>query len=175
MAVSVTTQPTFVAGRPKILFERRLDAYDVAPDGRFLMYESNPEAAPTQLIVVFNWFEELKRLVAAANYCRNLRSGRVRSENNLEGSFPSGPEAKYGEITVESQRLIYPEPLHDGEAGSVHDGEVLVGERLRDRPSHLKVRSGHRFDLGQPSLQPRPEALGGLSVQSMSQQKPGLD
>lgn len=35
--------------------------YDVAPDGRFLMIQG--EGAPTQVNVVLNWFEELKRLV----------------------------------------------------------------------------------------------------------------
>ena len=42
--------------------------YDVSPDGqRFLMLKPNEagEAAPTQINVVLNWFEELKRLVPA--------------------------------------------------------------------------------------------------------------
>ncbi len=37
-------------------------SYDVAPDGRFLMLQL-PEAEFTQINVVLNWFEELKRLV----------------------------------------------------------------------------------------------------------------
>ena len=74
MAVDVTTGPAFSAGRPRALFERRYlssvfpligVAYDVAPDGqRFLMVnevEQSPSA--TQIVVVQNWFEELKRLV----------------------------------------------------------------------------------------------------------------
>jgi len=42
--------------------------YDVSRDGqRFLMVKAGAagEAAPTQINVVFNWFEELKRLVPA--------------------------------------------------------------------------------------------------------------
>jgi serine/threonine-protein kinase len=78
MAVDVTLRPAFSAGRPRLLFEKKMSpsvpaslqvsvpGYDVAPDGHFLLRESNPEA-PTQLIVVFNWFEELKGLMAAAN------------------------------------------------------------------------------------------------------------
>jgi Tol biopolymer transport system component len=73
MAVETTTQPTFSAGKPKVLFAGPyqptpiLNAnYDVSPDGqRFLMLKpSDPaEAVPTQINVVLNWFEELKRRV----------------------------------------------------------------------------------------------------------------
>ena len=37
--------------------------YDVAPDGRFIMIKSVDEAAPTQVNIIFNWVEELKRRV----------------------------------------------------------------------------------------------------------------
>jgi hypothetical protein len=40
--------------------------YDVAPDGRFLMLVRDRREAPT-IHVVLNWFEELERLVPAAN------------------------------------------------------------------------------------------------------------
>jgi serine/threonine-protein kinase len=64
MAVAVETEPEFSAGRPRLLFEGRyLAGFDISPDGqRFLMIRE-PEAEPvTELNVVFNWFEELKRL-----------------------------------------------------------------------------------------------------------------
>jgi Tol biopolymer transport system component len=73
MAVDVTTQPSFSVGKPKMLFEGRYEPspfpnsnYDVSPDGqRFLMLKpvEQAEAAPTQINVVLNWFEELKRRV----------------------------------------------------------------------------------------------------------------
>ncbi len=71
MAVDITTEPTFTHGKPKLLFEGRYvragfrSAYDVTPDGqRFLMIkESEQESTVTQLNIVLNWFEELKRLV----------------------------------------------------------------------------------------------------------------
>ena len=73
MAVPVTTQPTFSAGRPTMLFEGGYLAspfpntgvtYDVTPDGqRFLMIKDAQTASATQINVVVNWFEELKRLV----------------------------------------------------------------------------------------------------------------
>jgi eukaryotic-like serine/threonine-protein kinase len=73
MAVDVTIGSTFTAGRPHRLFEGPfpprfpLRAYDVAPDGsRFLMVglaKSPPTPPITQLVVVFNWHEELKQRV----------------------------------------------------------------------------------------------------------------
>jgi eukaryotic-like serine/threonine-protein kinase len=74
MAVDITTQPGFSAGKPRVLFEgayvlspRSGANYDVAPDGqRFLMVKATEQAqAPTQINVVLNWFEELKRRVPA--------------------------------------------------------------------------------------------------------------
>jgi hypothetical protein len=74
MAVDVVTQPALTASKPKLLFEGpyllsagNLPAYDVSRDGqRFLMVEeSQEEQPPTQINVVLNWFEELKRLAPA--------------------------------------------------------------------------------------------------------------
>ena len=67
MVVTVETHTRPNLGQPRFLFERRSPYgwYDVTPDGqRFVMVDDNePAAAPTQLILVQNWFEELKRLV----------------------------------------------------------------------------------------------------------------
>jgi Tol biopolymer transport system component len=75
MAVEIVTHPSFVAGKPRMLFEGPYLAtpltspyYDVAPDGQhFLMLKptEQAQAAPTQINVVLNWFEELKRRVPA--------------------------------------------------------------------------------------------------------------
>jgi Tol biopolymer transport system component len=67
MAVAIQTQPTFVAGVPRLLFTRPFDdeQFDVTPDGRFIMIEPGPSGAPvTRISMVQNWFEELKRRVA---------------------------------------------------------------------------------------------------------------
>ena len=69
MAVNITTEPTFRAGNPRLLFEGLYQRgathranYDVTPDGkRFLMVQA--VAGTGQINVVENWFEELKRLV----------------------------------------------------------------------------------------------------------------
>jgi Tol biopolymer transport system component len=74
MVVDITTQPSFVAGKPRMLFEQRYvptpgtnSNYDISPDGqRFLMLKASEatEAAPTQINVVLHWFEELKQKVS---------------------------------------------------------------------------------------------------------------
>ena len=68
MAVAVKTVPTFTADKPRLLFEGPYATstlapyYDVSLDGqRFLMIKA--AEGPTQINVVLNWFEELKRLV----------------------------------------------------------------------------------------------------------------
>ena len=73
MAVDIATEPVFAAGKPRLLFtgdymrtSRGIPNYDVSRDGRrFLMVQPSAQenATPTQIIVVLNWFEELKRLV----------------------------------------------------------------------------------------------------------------
>jgi eukaryotic-like serine/threonine-protein kinase len=72
MAVDVVTQPTFSAGKPRLVFEGRYLArtggspanYDVSPDGqRFLMIKASDETPASQINIVLNWFEELKQKV----------------------------------------------------------------------------------------------------------------
>ena len=79
MSVPVETAPTFRPGTPKSLLElppfyssamiRLRRQWDIAPDGkRFLVVnpagvESADEPSQARMIVVLNWFEELRRLV----------------------------------------------------------------------------------------------------------------
>jgi len=75
MSVSIQTAPVFSAGNPTKLFEGRYRpgmsarAYDVSRDGqRFLMIKEVQDTAeatrpPMSMVVVLNWFEELKRMV----------------------------------------------------------------------------------------------------------------
>jgi eukaryotic-like serine/threonine-protein kinase len=77
MAVDISTQPAFAGGKPRMLFEGSYEPspvtfpnYDVSPDGqRFLMLKpiEQAQAAPTQINIVLNWTEELKRLVPAGS------------------------------------------------------------------------------------------------------------
>jgi hypothetical protein len=73
MAVEITTQGGFAVGKPRMLFEGKyvrseahMPHYDVSSDGQhFLMLKpvEQQQAALTQINVVLNWTEELKRLV----------------------------------------------------------------------------------------------------------------
>jgi Tol biopolymer transport system component len=77
MRVPVVSQPRLEVGRPEVVFDAGWELgqgtahsyyqfdYDVLPDGRFLMVKNDPEAIPTRINVIFNWFEELNRLVPA--------------------------------------------------------------------------------------------------------------
>jgi len=71
MAVTIETEPKFAAGVPRLLFEGGYlsgwdHVYDIAPDGRFVMIQAGQTEAPTtQIVLVQNWLEELKRRVPA--------------------------------------------------------------------------------------------------------------
>jgi serine/threonine-protein kinase len=70
--VSIITEPTVQVGSPELLFEGRFFAsshlwgrnYDISPQGDFFVLIEEGETQPaTQINIVRNWFEELKRLV----------------------------------------------------------------------------------------------------------------
>ena len=76
MRVGVESGASWAASTPTRLLEGPFAfggspgrSFDVSPDGRrFLMIKegtSDKDAAPPQIVVVRNWFEELKRLVPA--------------------------------------------------------------------------------------------------------------
>ena len=71
MAVTVTSDATFSASKPRMLFTARKPPhtfrfYDVTPDGEFLMIEPGESDTPaTQINVVLNWLQEVRQRVAA--------------------------------------------------------------------------------------------------------------
>jgi hypothetical protein len=77
MVVDLQTGPGFTALKPRVLFEQPdysrgspIRGWDISPDGqRFLMVKAE-ERKPkpvTEMILIQNWFEELKRLVPTGN------------------------------------------------------------------------------------------------------------
>jgi serine/threonine protein kinase/Tol biopolymer transport system component len=70
MAVKVLNNPVSPFSQPEQVFERHYPpgrtrpVYDVAPDGRFLMFRDEPGTG--RLVLVVNWIEELKALMAAS-------------------------------------------------------------------------------------------------------------
>jgi eukaryotic-like serine/threonine-protein kinase len=74
MAATITTTPSFSIGTPRKLFEGIFTvssgarSYDVTPDGRRFIMVQPHEQAPlpvSQIVVVQNWSEELKRIAPA--------------------------------------------------------------------------------------------------------------
>jgi eukaryotic-like serine/threonine-protein kinase len=75
MMVPVETGPVLNPGVPKMLFQGayvpasdKRTAWDIGPDGRFLMMKevgstASKEAGPRRIIIIQNWFEELKQRV----------------------------------------------------------------------------------------------------------------
>jgi hypothetical protein len=69
MAVSVTSDGTFTATKPRVLFEAKAltdaPSYDVTPEGEFLMIEPGESDTPSsQINVVLNWLQEVRQRVA---------------------------------------------------------------------------------------------------------------
>ena len=66
MVVPIDTEPTFSPGNPDVLFDAADfvlagfpgRAYDISPDGRFLMVKE-PAGSSADIILVLNWLEEL--------------------------------------------------------------------------------------------------------------------
>ncbi len=68
MAVSITTEPTFNASKPRQTIDRdqlrAVESLDVLPDGRFIMIQKGEDEDDIKRVnVVLNWFEELKAKV----------------------------------------------------------------------------------------------------------------
>jgi len=67
MAVTVTSDATFSATKPRLLFEAKaisysVLSYDVTPDGDFLMIEpGESDTRPSQISVVLNWLQEVRQ------------------------------------------------------------------------------------------------------------------
>ncbi len=73
MAVAVTTDATFGASKPRLLFEATAlpddgPSYDVTPEGEFLTIgPGESDTPPSQINVVLNWLQEVRHSVAASN------------------------------------------------------------------------------------------------------------
>jgi Tol biopolymer transport system component len=74
MAVEISLEPTFKAGRPQLLFAEKYLAraisefWEITPDGEDFVLIKDEERQPlTRINVVLNWFEELQRLVPTKN------------------------------------------------------------------------------------------------------------
>ena len=64
MSVSIATTPTFHPGEPVELFATPNTLIDLMPDGRLLMLTNTPAPPVTELEIVVNWFQELRKKMA---------------------------------------------------------------------------------------------------------------
>ena len=70
MVVAITPDPNFSVGTPQALFDVTAysvggnfgPGYDVTPDGQRFIILKRSEKPEVELVIVQNWFEELKRL-----------------------------------------------------------------------------------------------------------------
>ena len=75
MVVSFRTEPTLEVSTPEVLFTGDYvdfdgeGEYDISPDGEKFLMLTGAETVESrgQIHVIFNWFEELKRLVPTDN------------------------------------------------------------------------------------------------------------
>ena len=73
LSADILLTPQIRVGRSRVLFTGNYGpapidspAYDVTPDGNaFIMVQPDEQTVVSRMIVVVNWFEELKRLVPA--------------------------------------------------------------------------------------------------------------
>ena len=71
MAVPILTMPTFTPGTPRMLFEGNYlpsgHYYDVMPGAKQFLFikEVDQPQASTEINIILNWFDELKRITAA--------------------------------------------------------------------------------------------------------------
>jgi hypothetical protein len=105
MAVDVTGQGSFSVGKPRVLFSGpyvlstgSASNYDVSADGqRFLMIKPNEQttsASLTQIVVVQNFFEELKRRVPTGTILRRrCPAGEWPGEHRSISTRPYRPSA----------------------------------------------------------------------------------
>ena len=150
MAVATTTQPGFSPGNPKCSsrestlmkrFPAMGPAFDVSPDGqRFLMVKETEQAPSlTQINVVLNWFEELKRRVPTdgeGRVNRTVKSQRLLS--HLAASVNGGDNGgcMVRKVLFSSQRW----PFIGGPA-SAQDAKAVCGPRPRPWGIRSRFRS----------------------------------
>jgi len=91
-----------------------------------------------------------------------------------ESAAVAGTKAKDREMLVEGGSLFYTEPAHDGKAGPIDHGEILVFPGEADLPGGFKIGGTDRFDHGEAAPQSFPELLRRPAVEAISNQSPRL-
>jgi Tol biopolymer transport system component len=147
MAVDIVTQPGFAVGKPHVLFEGpyvptplTFPNYDVSSDGqRFLMLKptEQAQAAPTQINVVSNWFEELKQKVPVGS-----QKGRSRLVRVLAPMRSSPPAARGGWVKSTKPATCALTARSPSRSSPCHSPPILSSVNVSTRkPARLPARS----------------------------------
>ena len=78
-------------------------------------------------------------------------------------------------MLVEARGAKDAQSLHDGEARSVDDREILVGEVLADREGDIEIGGDDGLDRDRTGPDRPPEPLCRVTAEPVRDQKPGLD
>jgi hypothetical protein len=78
-------------------------------------------------------------------------------------------------MLVEARRAEEAEALHDGEARSIDNGEIVVRKRFADCERHLEIGETDGLDGSRAAADCIPVRLGRASAQAVREQQPGLD
>ena len=97
------------------------------------------------------------------------------SPKNSKSPAAVGAESEYSKVIVEGSRALDAEPAHDGEAGSIDNGKVLVAIGDPNQPGSFQIRHADWFDSGRSVAQTFPEPLGSLAPDPVPQQSPGFE
>jgi hypothetical protein len=78
-------------------------------------------------------------------------------------------------MPIERRYAINAEPIHDGKAGTVHNGEVLISPFNPDLPGGFQVGRANRLNQRDAAAQAIPKPVGGLCSEPVVHQRPRFD
>ena len=90
----------------------------------------------------------------------------------MKGLAPFWTKAKYGKMSIKGRDLVNTQTPHYSEAGTIHDGKILITPGNANVPRDLKVRQSNRLDHRYPTPQAFPELLRGFAVKLVMKQSP---
>jgi hypothetical protein len=93
----------------------------------------------------------------------------------MKGLAPFWTKAKYGKMRIEGRDLMNTQTTHYSEAGTIHDGKILVTPGNANVPRDLKVRQSNRLDHRYPAPQACPKSLLSFAVKLVVEQRPCFD
>ena len=152
---------------------------DVVPIAQLCREVPGKHAAPVGRPHVTGALDEQQGLRAYNRFSDTRRQSGTdiwaELSDDFEGALTAWTEPDDGEVIIETRNAQEAESQHDGEAGSVDDREVLIGEVAADGPGPLEVGAPDRFDACDAGSQSVPEPFRNGPAEAVIQQQPRLD